>query len=306
VTLNKSIPLKYVVKITLFSGTTGRKKNEKIKEKKPCLSETTAQATRRMEKEITCIKSILLQEDLSFVQPVDKLLYNVEPTPFAHGAMGEIFKCQFGDTTCCAKTLFRDPNKILSAALADLKKEIKFLSALHHPFVIRLYGVYFETQDESRPVLLTELCKQTLEERIVEGFHRDKAKHVVLSFPTSLRYGLELAMAIDFLADNGVVHRDLKPANVMISFEDHIKLADFGLCKYLGGRGSVPRRNTGETGTYRYMVNLLLFPPKKKLTQQSGSRGFFPPTGLFLPRRCLLFFAFDLLPFHRVSSVFRV
>jgi serine/threonine protein kinase len=53
------------------------------------------------------------------------------------------------------------------------------------------------------------------------------------SFPLEqvLRYGVQIAEALDKAHRQGIVHRDLKPANVMIS-KSGAKLLDFGLAKY--------------------------------------------------------------------------
>lgn len=36
---------------------------------------------------------------------------------------------------------------------------------------------------------------------------------------------------VDFLHSHRIIHRDLKPQNLLVSVDEHIKLADFGLAK---------------------------------------------------------------------------
>lgn len=42
-------------------------------------------------------------------------------------------------------------------------------------------------------------------------------------------------LAIDHLHDKKIIYRDLKPENILLDENGHIKLADFGLSKQVGG-----------------------------------------------------------------------
>ena len=51
-----------------------------------------------------------------------------------------------------------------------------------------------------------------------------------LPIEQTLRYGVEIADALDAAHRQGIVHRDLKPGNVMLT-KGGVKLLDFGLAK---------------------------------------------------------------------------
>jgi len=53
-----------------------------------------------------------------------------------------------------------------------------------------------------------------------------------LPLEQTLRYGTEIADALDKAHRQGIVHRDLKPGNVMLT-KSGVKLLDFGLAKVL-------------------------------------------------------------------------
>jgi serine/threonine kinase 38 len=46
-------------------------------------------------------------------------------------------------------------------------------------------------------------------------------------------YIAELVLAVDSIHKMNYIHRDLKPDNILIDRKGHLKLSDFGLCKYL-------------------------------------------------------------------------
>ncbi len=100
---------------------------------------------------------------------------------------------------------------------------------------------------------------ETLSDRLAKG---------PLPLEEALRYGIEIADALDEAHRSGIVHRDLKPSNVMLTTSG-VKLLDFGLAKALpspGGRGvggeglsSLPTQQglTQEgtiLGTFQYMA----------------------------------------------------
>ena len=68
----------------------------------------------------------------------------------------------------------------------------------------------------------------------------DRLKKGALPLEQVLRYGVEIAEALDRAHRQGIVHRDLKPGNVMLT-KSGAKLLDFGLAKLRGARHASAR-----------------------------------------------------------------
>src|SRR5262249_53203615 len=76
-----------------------------------------------------------------------------------------------------------------------------------------------------RHLLVMELVEgDTLAERIARG---------PIAIESALNIAHQIADALEFAHENGVIHRDLKPTNVKLTSEDKVKVLDFGLAKAL-------------------------------------------------------------------------
>ncbi len=50
-----------------------------------------------------------------------------------------------------------------------------------------------------------------------------------MEYDRAARIARELAEALAYAHEQGIVHRDVKPQNIMLDEQDHIHLMDFGL-----------------------------------------------------------------------------
>jgi serine/threonine protein kinase len=104
--------------------------------------------------------------------------------------------------------------------MARFEREAKLLATLNHPNVASIYGV---EESESTDALVMELAEgPTLADRLRSG---------PIPLHEALPIAGQIAGALEYAHERGVVHRDLKPANIKISREDTVKILDFGLAK---------------------------------------------------------------------------
>jgi serine/threonine protein kinase len=128
------------------------------------------------------------------------------------GGMGEVYRAR--DTK-----LKRDVAiKVLPDSFADdpdrmlrFQREAEVLASLNHPNIATIHGV----EDGA-------LAMELVEGETLAG---------PLPLETALNYAKQIAEALEYAHDRGVIHRDLKPANIKITPDGIVKLLDFGLAK---------------------------------------------------------------------------
>jgi len=103
-----------------------------------------------------------------------------------------------------------------SDRLARFAREAQVLASLNHPNIAAIYGV------EERALILELVEGQTLAELIGHG---------PIPVEESVAIGRQIAEALHYAHEHGVVHRDLKPANIKLTPDGRVKVLDFGLAK---------------------------------------------------------------------------
>ena len=78
--------------------------------------------------------------------------------------------------------------------------------------------------------MVTEYCSKG---DLFTLLHKDR--HISLDKKTKLRFAIEIAMGMNYLHEfqPPIIHRDLKSLNVLLDSNFKIKIADFGLTKFL-------------------------------------------------------------------------
>src|SRR6516225_6823530 len=141
-------------------------------------------------------------------------------SPLGAGGMGEVYRAR--DTRLDRTVAI----KILPAHLSDnaeakqrFEREAKTISSLNHPHICVLYDVGH--QDRTDYLVMECVEGETLAKRLEKG---------PLPLEQVLKYGAQIADALDKAHRGGVVHRDLKPGNVMLT-PTGAKLLASGLAK---------------------------------------------------------------------------
>jgi len=103
---------------------------------------------------------------------------------------------------------------------------LKQVEGLRHPNVVRLLDIChgrLEAETRLNLVLVFEYVESDL-----DTFLKSRKE---LSQPTIQHLLYQLLSGVDFLHSHRILHRDLKPQNILISHDQTIKIADFGLAR---------------------------------------------------------------------------
>jgi tRNA A-37 threonylcarbamoyl transferase component Bud32/tetratricopeptide (TPR) repeat protein len=136
-----------------------------------------------------------------------------------------------------------DPKLRVTVGAERFLTEIRTAARLNHPHILPVFD-----SGEVDGLLYYVIP-------YVEGESlRDRMSKDTLTAEDAVRFACQVADALAYAHERGIIHRDIKPDNILFANPGHAYVADFGLAKELFGVASDRLTQTGIVmGTVRYM-----------------------------------------------------
>ena len=107
--------------------------------------------------------------------------------------------------------------------LRRFRNESKAIAMLNHPNIVKVYDVSFG--DQIQYIVMEFIDGITLKEYIEqEG---------TIRWQEAVHFTTQILMALECAHEKGIIHRDIKPQNIMLLQDGSIKVADFGIARFL-------------------------------------------------------------------------
>ena len=160
----------------------------------------------------------------------------------AQGGMGIVYKArQLPLQRIVAVKMLRAGTWATPADVKRFQSEAAAAAQLDHPGIVPIYEV---GEHEGQPFFsMAYVPGESLAQRVAAG---------PLAPPVAAQLVRDVALALQYAHERGVVRRDLKPANILLEHSSP-RITDFGLAKWSADGNSLTR--TGElVGTPSYMA----------------------------------------------------
>lgn len=144
------------------------------------------------------------------------------------------------------------------------RREAQAEGRMLHPNIVAIYD--FGEDVEGTPYFVMEYVEgRSLKEFLSRGMH--------FNLQMTLHITSQLLSALDYSHSHGVVHRDVKPANILLTEEDTVKIADFGIARM---------EESDFTATGRVMGTPQYLSPEQRAGQKTDARSDLYSTALVL------------------------
>ncbi len=182
---------------------------------------------------------------LSYLTPGQKLgKYEIRQL-LGRGGMAEVYRALNPDLNQDVAIKVLHPHIIDSdseMAIARFRREAQSIAALRHPNIVRVFDF-----DASTSIYFMVM-------ELIDG---PSLRDVIATHPTGMPQDeavsvfRQLAEAVAYAHERGVIHRDIKPGNVLMVESKRPVLTDFGLARIVGG--AKVTADGSSSGTPAYM-----------------------------------------------------
>lgn len=108
-------------------------------------------------------------------------------------------------------------------------QEARFIAGFNHPNIVQVYD--FDTIDTTDGKLYYMVMPFLSGETLASKLKSCRSKEETLSHEDIKNLIGDLAQALDYAHERGMVHRDVKPANIIFDENDRAILTDFGIAR---------------------------------------------------------------------------
>lgn len=130
--------------------------------------------------------------------------------------------------------------------IVQFRREVEMMRSLEHAHILPILGA--GRQGNCAYIVTPYIQGGTLKDRLEQGpLAAEEASDIFT----------QLADALHYMHQRGILHRDIKPANILLDENDFLYLADFGIATYIGE--SAVEANGRVMGTPMYMAPELCY-----------------------------------------------
>jgi len=138
-----------------------------------------------------------------------------------HGGFAEVYLGEhlYLKSEAALKVLRTSPKE---EEMQRFLKEAQTLVGLRHPNIVRV--LEFGVEGDIAFLVIDYAPGGTVRDRYPTESR--------LPLATTVAYVKQVATALQYAHNRGIIHRDVKPENILLDFDQHILLSDFGLALF--------------------------------------------------------------------------